>query len=66
MGRGEVVFFGLSVGKLLNQMKIKKADLRTVTEKLEVYAVGNIHACFIKLSYQAEETTLCLLLPGAC
>lgn len=41
MERGEVVFFGLSVGKLLNEMEIKKADLHTVTEKLEVYAMGN-------------------------
>lgn len=38
--------------------EIKKPDLCTVTEKLEVCASGNISVCFIELCHQAEETRL--------
>lgn len=67
---GKLLSLVFSPGKLLNQTDIKKAALHTVTEKLEVCASGNIKACFIELvsfhSHQAEETTLCLLLPVTC
>lgn len=67
---GKLLSLVFSPGKLWNQTDIKKAELRTVTEKLEVCAGGSIKACFIELvsfhSHQAEETTLCLLFPVAC